>query len=116
MPGTSSNEQNACLRMDDRGYGGIKVKTVLPYDRAHPQICREGEFFSGGGVKTELTSSHQGRNLKASLNKVRSFRPVSLRLFFMPARCMRAGSTCSLVGVETGHTTPARENPDAALL
>ena len=37
-------------------YGGIKVKTVLPYDRTRPQICREGEFFSGGGVPDEIVS------------------------------------------------------------
>ena len=40
----------------DRGYGGIKVKTVLPYDRAHPQIYREGEFFSGGVSLDEIVS------------------------------------------------------------
>ncbi len=74
MPGISLNERNACFRMNDciqeaqegqvsqdthlgtlethwqGGDGGNQSKNVLPYDRAHPQIYREGEFFSGGGV------------------------------------------------------------------
>ena len=51
MPGTSSDEHSACLRMDDRGYGAVKVKTVLPYDRAHPKTCRICEEKIEGGVK-----------------------------------------------------------------
>ena len=40
--------------------------------------------------------------------------PRQSAAFFMPTRFMRVGFISSLVGVETGHTTPARENPDAA--
>ena len=36
------------LRPLAEGYGGIKVKTVLPYDRTFPQIYREDDFFRKG--------------------------------------------------------------------
>ena len=43
MPGTSSDEHSACLRMDDRGDWTVKVKRVKEYDRAHPETCRKCE-------------------------------------------------------------------------
>ena len=47
--------------LSERGrYGGIKIKTVLPYDRAFRQTCRKCIFFTGG-VKS-LFCAAVGRN------------------------------------------------------
>ncbi len=34
-------------RISAVGYGGIKVKTILPYDREPPETCRKCDFFTG---------------------------------------------------------------------
>lgn len=61
---------------------------------------------------TQLTTQHQPRHTE-SLSKFQGGqRPCQSGAFFMP----EMGSYPSLAGVETRHTTPARENRDAVSL